>query len=85
MPNLNHSIDKISAALAEFRRQLAFAISPEVKDECEHRNIKKAFESGFRTAKRDRDGEPLNVHWQRYQGNQNPKCNKHIDSDPVRY
>jgi hypothetical protein len=82
---VNGSLKRFFAAWVKFKRELAFAISPEVKAECEYRNIKKAFESGFKAAKRSAADYDCAVSFDLYMAKSAGEINKRIDTRVVRY
>jgi len=82
---MKYKLKSLQAALINFKRQLAFAISPEVKAECEYRNIKKAFESGFKAARKHSLDTDSQTHFKLYLEKSAVKINKAIDTNLIRY
>lgn len=82
---MQYKLNKFIAALISFRRELAFAISPEVKAECEHRNIKFAFECGFKAARKHSLDTDSKTHFKLYLEKSAVKINKAIDTNLIRY
>lgn len=63
---MQYKLNSLKAELINFKRELAFAISPEVKAECEHRNIKFAFECGFKAARKHSLDTDSQTHFKLY-------------------
>ncbi len=82
---MQYNLNKLKAVFINFKRELAFAISPEVKAECEHRNIKKAFESGFKAARKHGLDTDSQTHFKIYLEKSAVKINKAIDTNLIRY
>lgn len=82
---MQYKLNSLKAALINFKRELAFAISPEVKAECEHRNIKKAFECGFKAARKHSLDTDSQAHFKIYLEKSAVKINKQIDTNLIRY
>jgi hypothetical protein len=82
---MKYKLNSLQAAFINFKRELAFALSPEVKAECEHRNIKKAFEYGFKAARKHRLDTDSQTHFKLYLEKSAVKINKAIDTNLVRY
>ena len=82
---MKYKLKSLQAAIVNFKRELAFALSPEVKAECEHRNIKKAFECGFKAARKHRLDNDSQAHFKIYLEKSAVKINKAIDTNLVRY
>ena len=82
---MKYKLKSLQAAIISFKRELAFALSPEVKAECEHRNIKKAFECGFKAARKHRLDTDSQAHFKIYLEKSAVKINKEIDTNLVRY
>lgn len=82
---MQYHLIKFKAALIKLKREIAFVISPELKAECEYRNIKKAFESGFKAARKHQLDNNSSVHFKQYLIESANAINKQIDTNAVRY
>lgn len=83
--NMQQELSNLNTALINFKRALAFAISPELKSECDPKSIKKAFECGFKAARKHSLDTDSQTHFKNYLEKHENKISKAIDTKPDRY